>query len=157
VYGFEATLDASPLRVLDLGGTLTWTEGENDANEDDVYVALNSFRIQPLKATAYVEARPRQGWTSRLQVLYSGTRTRAYDERVNPNVVGFGEAKVESYAVVDLVNSLPLGPGTLRLGVNNLLNRQYFPVVSQLMWNGRNSSRAAAPGATFVVGYAVTY
>ena len=157
VYGFEATVDASLLRRANIGGTLTWTEGENDANEDGAYVALNSFRIQPLKATAYVEARPWKGWTSRLQMLYSGARTRAYDERPNPNVVGFGEAEVESYAVVDLVNSIKLGPGTLRLGIHNLLNRQYFPVVSQLMWNGRNSSRAAAPGATVVLGYAVTY
>lgn len=157
VYGVEATLDAQPLRKLMLGGTFTWTEGENDVNEDGEYVALNSFRIQPLKITGYLQHATRPGWTNRLQVLYSGSRDRAFEERPNPQVVGFGEHRVESYVVVDLISTFDVGPGTLRAGIQNLLNRQYYPVVSQLMWNGRNSSYAAAPGATLTLGYTLTY
>jgi iron complex outermembrane recepter protein len=157
VYGIEATLDTRPSNVLRLGGTFTWTEGENDVDEDGEYLPLNTFRIQPLKLTAYGEYDVMEGWTNRLQLLFSGERTRAYEQRANPDVVLFGERPVGSYVVVDLISTIQTGPGTLRLGVENLLNSQYFPVVSQLMYNGGNSSRAAAPGIQLRVGYSVTY
>lgn len=157
VYGAEATLDVQPTAALSLGGTFTWTEGENDADEDGAYVALNSYRIQPVKVTGYVQHRTLPGWTTRLQVLFSGSRDRAYEERLNQDVVGFGERPVERYLVVDLVSTFAAGPGTFKVGLNNLLDSQYYPVVSQLMWNGRNSSRAAAPGATLTLGYTVSY
>lgn len=157
VYGVEATADVLPTNALRLGGTFTWTEGENDANEDGAYIALNTFRIQPLKLTGYIEHDTRPGWTNRLQVLYSGSRDRAFYERPNPNVVGFGERAVESYVVVDFITTLNVGPGQLNAGVSNLLNSQYYPVVSQLLWNGQNSSRAAAPGTRLTLGYTVTY
>lgn len=157
VYGVEATLDLRPNDALRLGSTFTWAEGEHDVNEDGEYLPLNTFRIQPLKLTAYGEYEVSERWTNRLQVLYSGDRTRAYDNRANPEVVLFGERPVESYAVVDFISTVQAGPGMLRLGVENLLNNQYFPVVSQLMYNGGNSSRAAAPGIQLRVGYTVTY
>lgn len=157
VYGIEATLDVDPHERLTLGGTFTWTEGEHDPDEDGTFIALNSFRIQPVKLTTYLEHRMRPGWTNRLQVLYSGDRDRAHRDRPNPDVVGFGEREVESYLLVDLTSAFRAGPGTFKLGIHNLLNAQYYPVVSQLMWNGRNSSRAAAPGARLLLGYTVTY
>ncbi len=64
---------------------------------------------------------------------------------------------MDGYVVLDLISELGVGPGTLRFGVENLLNSQYYPVVSQLLWNGANSSYAAAPGMTLSVGYTVTY
>ena len=59
-------------------------------------------------------------------------------------------------ALVDLLSTLELGRGTLSLGVRNLLNAQYFPIVSQLMPVG-NVSYSAAPGASLSVGYSVRY
>lgn len=157
VYGVEATLDVQPGSELAFGGAYAWTEGENDADEDGEYRALNSFRIQPAKLTGYVQHRTLPGWTNRLQVLYSAGRDRAYEERANVEVVGFGERPIESYFVVDFITSVEAGPGTIKAGINNLLNRQYYPVVSQLLYNGRNSSFAAAPGATLMLGYTVRY
>lgn len=157
VYGLEATLDVSPTDALELGGTFTWTEGENDANEDGEYLALDSFRIQPLKLTGYAEHQTTDRWQTRLQVLYSGNRDRAFEEAGRPEVPGFGLQPVESYVVVDLISTIEAGPGQLKLGVENLFNEQYFPVVSQLLWNGQNSSHAAAPGASFSLGYVVKY
>lgn len=157
VYGVEATLDVSPVRSLDLGGTFSWTEGDYDPNEDGVFSALNSFRIQPFKATGYLQHQTGANWTNRLQVLVSGDRDRGFDLRPVPDRVGFGERPVDGYVVLDLISELGVGPGTLRFGVENLLNSQYYPVVSQLLWNGANSSYAAAPGMTLSVGYTVTY
>lgn len=157
VYGVEATLDVKPAERWGVGGTITWTEGEFDPGEDGTYRALNGWRIQPLKATGYVESETLPGWRNRLQVLYSGDRDRAFEERPNPNVVGFGERAVTSYAVVDWVSSLRAGPGTLDLSVENLFNNQYFPVASQLLRSGNNTTYAPARGATLGVGYSVSY
>ena len=163
VYGFELTLDTRPADAVEVGGTLTWTEGEfetTDAQGDVEWVPLNTFRIQPLKATLYAEHRTTDSWRNRLQLLHSGDRDRAYDAWVDaggdPDAPGFGVRPVESYTTVDLLSSLDVGPGTLDFGVRNLLNRQYFPVVSQLQPIGP-TSYSAAPGAVLSVGYTVSY
>ena len=163
VYGLEFTLDAQPSRTIDLGGTATWTEGDyfTKVGADSVWQPLNSFRIQPLKLTAYVEHQTLPGWKNRVQLLYSGTRDRAYDAAletpgVDPINPPFGNRRVSSYTVVDLLSTVSAGPGQLSVGVRNLFNEEYFPIVSQLMPVG-NVSYSAAPGATLTLGYTVTY
>ncbi|HEY9516447.1 MAG TPA: TonB-dependent receptor, partial [Gemmatimonadaceae bacterium] len=163
VRGLELTLDLQPAKRVGVGGTATWTEGDffTKVGEDSVWQPLNSFRIQPLKLTAYAEHQTLPGWKNRVQVLYSAARDRAYDaflERpgVDPAVPAFGERPVKAYAVVDLLSTLDIGPGLLSFGVRNLLNEQYFPIVSQLMPVG-NVSYSAAPGAMLSFGYSVTY
>jgi iron complex outermembrane receptor protein len=157
VYGVEATLDVQPARELGLGGTFGWTEGESFVASDSSWHAMNGYRIQPWKATAYAEHRTLPGWSNRVQVLYSGDRDRAYTDRINPDRVGFGERAVESYWVADWITRVEVGPGTLGLGVQNVLNRQYFPVVSQLLRTGGNSSYTAARGRTLNLSYTVSY
>jgi iron complex outermembrane receptor protein len=163
VRGVELTLDLQPAERLGLGGTYTRSEGEfwTAVAGDSVWQPLNSFRIQPAKLTAHVEHQTLPGWRNRVQLLYSGARDRAYAAFLarpgaNPAAPAFGERRVASYALVDLLSTADVGRGTLSIGVRNLLNRQYFPIVSQLMPVG-NVSYSAAPGATLSVGYAVTY
>ena len=154
IYGFDASIDVQPAERWRLGGMLGWSEGENEVNGDSR--ALDGTRIQPLKVTGYVEHEtvPARQWRNRLQVLYSGARDRAYDD-LGPTA--YGGREVHSYYTVDLVSSLKLGPGSLSLGVENLLNRQYYPVTSQLMRTGDNTSFFAARGAVVNVGYSVSY
>lgn len=163
VRGVELTLDLQPRERLSLGGTYTWSEGEfwTTVAGDSVWQPLNSFRIQPAKLTAHVEHRTLPRWRNRVQLLYSGARDRAHAAflarpGVNPAAPAFGERRVASYALVDLLSTVDAGRGTLSVGVRNLLNRQYFPIVSQLMPVG-NVSYSAAPGATLSVGYSVSY
>lgn len=163
VRGVELTLDVQPVERVGVGGTYTWSEGEfwTRVGTDSVWQPLNTFRIQPPKLTAYVEHQTLAGWKNRLQVLHSGARDRAYEAflarpRVNPAAPAFGERPVRSYTVVDLLSTVSAARGVLSVGVRNLFNRQYFPVVSQLMPVG-NVSYSAAPGATLSVGYSVSY
>ena len=163
VHGAELTLDVQALDQLALGGTASWSEGEyrGAIGGDSAWLALNSFRIQPPKVTAHAEHRTTDRWTNRVQVLYSGSRDAAYDDFLrrpgaNPAAPGFGERRVESYATVDLLSRLETGRGTIALGVRNLLNRQYFPVVSQLRPIGA-ASYSAASGTTLSVTYSVSY
>ena len=163
VRGVELTLDVQPLAHLALGGTYTWTEGDfwTKVGQDSVWRPLNSFRIQPPKLTAYLQHQATARWRNRLQLLHSGDRDRAYEAflarpGVNPAAPAFGERRVRRYTVVDLLSSAAFGPGELSVGVRNLLNAQYFPIVSQLMPVG-NVSYSAAPGATLSLGYSVRY
>lgn len=151
VYGAEATLDLTPVERFRFGGTLTWLEGKSDPDRDGRYTYLNSYRIPPLKLTAYAEYQTLPRWRNRLQVTYSGSRHRFGAS------TAFGERRVEDYATVDYLGSVRLGKGALRFGVENLLNKQYFVRESQLVRTGGNSSYAAAQGAALSVGYSLTY
>jgi iron complex outermembrane receptor protein len=163
VRGVELTLDVQPLERVSVGGTYTWSEGEfwTKVGADSSWRPLNSFRIQPAKLTTYIEHQTLPRWKNRVQLLYSGDRDRSYDAflarpGVNPEQPAFGERRVEHYTLVDLLSTVDVGPGVLSVGVRNLLNTQYFPVVSQLMPVG-NVSYSAAPGATLSLGYSVSY
>ncbi|MEM9219569.1 MAG: hypothetical protein AAGD25_35220 [Cyanobacteria bacterium P01_F01_bin.150] len=85
------------------------------------------------------------GWNNRLQALLSGDR-----ERIE-NAAVFNERAVESFVPLDLISSLELGGGTLELGIQNLLDTDYFPVISQQQTN--ELSNAAAQGRTVTLGY----
>ncbi|ABA57919.1 TonB-dependent receptor [Nitrosococcus oceani] len=162
IYGFDATVDIQPMDRLRLGAAASWVEGESrqdtdgDGVGDGAYQALNGFRIPPVKIFGYIEfdTVPRWQWRNRVQVLYSGDRERAFED-LGP--MAFGGRKVESFTTVDLISTLQLGPGTLKLGVENLLNNQYFTPVSQMLRNRNNTSYAAARGAVFNIGYSVAY
>src|SRR3546814_11962569 len=58
IYGIEAQADYRFDERLGIGGTVTWLEGEQKAQGSGDYVALNSFRIPPVKLTGYVEYQP---------------------------------------------------------------------------------------------------
>lgn len=143
IYGVEGTLNTRLGNRWVLGGTASWTEGQIDIGEDDDYTDLDSFRIPPIKLTAYVQHQTTPGWSNRLQVLYSGGR--------NPEGSGYGRERVYDYITADFLSSIQIGEGTLSIGVENLFNTYYFPVVSQSQ--GFNSGYAAARGTTLSLRY----
>jgi len=149
VYGIEAAIDAQLSDSWLLGGTISWAEGETDLDDDGNFDPLNGFRIAPIKLTAYVENQTLPGWRNRLQALFSGSRDRFEDETL------FGQAAVDSYITLDYISSIQLGPGTLEVGVSNLLDTDYFPVVSQIQTS--ELSNAAARGRTVRIGYSLTW
>jgi iron complex outermembrane receptor protein len=162
IYGFDATLDVQPTDRWRLGvaASLVQGQGRRDTNGDGIgdspFLALNGFRIPPLKIFGYVEfdTVPSWQWRNRLQVLYSGNRVQAFHD-LGPTA--FGGRKVEAFTSVDLISTIKLGPGMLKLGIENLLNNEYFTPVSQMLRNGNNTSYAAARGAVFNMGYSVSY
>ncbi|MEA5506900.1 TonB-dependent siderophore receptor [Halotia wernerae UHCC 0503] len=150
IYGLEAAIDVQPSSTWQIGGTFTLIGGEIDTNNDGDYESLDGFRIPPLKITAYVENETLPGWRNRLQALFSGNR-----EVFTSNTTAFGRRPVESYLTVDYISSVKLGAGTLQLGLENLFDNQYFPVVSQLQAN--DSAYAAARGRTLSIKYSVDW
>lgn len=151
IYGFEATVDTQPLPRWSIGGTATWLEGRTDPSFSGNWMWLNSFRIPPVKLTAYLDHQTTGRWHNRVQGLYSGSRKRFQNRNV------FGERDVLSYVVFDWISSIRAGRGDIQLSIENFLNRQYFVRESQLLWSGRNDSFSAARGAVFAIGYRISY
>ncbi|MBG1270234.1 TonB-dependent siderophore receptor [Nostoc sp. WHI] len=150
IYGIEAAVDVEPATGWKLGGTATWTEGENDEDNDGNYLALNSITVPPLKLTAYVENETIKGWRNRLQLLYSGDRDRAFEDEVDGGAIS-------SYVTVDYLSSIKLGAGELQIGIQNLFNNQYFPVYSQYFAPFFDSGNYAGQGTTLSIGYRITW
>lgn len=148
ILGVELGADYALRRNLRVGGTFTWQEGWREDPATGDKIALDGFRIPPLKLTSFIEYQPYHWWDMRLQLLYSGNRDEAFEDGVS-----FGGRKVEDYTVVDLYNRFKVGPGSLRVGVENLLNNQYHTVFGQLLRDGRNTSHIAARGATIQISY----
>ena len=150
IYGVEGTLDWRPGGGWQLGGTATWQEGENDVNQNGDYLPLNSSIISPLKLTTYIQHQTTPGWRNRLQLVYIGNRDRAFDKGVDP--VG-----IDNYLVVDYIGSVKVGPGTLNIGIENLLDTQYFPVQLQRAGGFDNSERFAARGRSLSLRYVLNW
>jgi iron complex outermembrane receptor protein len=152
IYGIEATVDWQPSQTWQIGGLISWNEGENDLDEDGDFEALSTRDIQPLKITAYVENETLPGWRNRLQALFVGGRDRAFDPDEGPDFV-----EIESYFVLDFISSIQLGPGTVQIGIQNLLDEEYFTVQSQFPSAFSLTNKRAAPGRTISIGYRVTF
>jgi iron complex outermembrane recepter protein len=150
IYGVEATVDWQPSETWLLGGTISWNEGENDLDEDGDFEALGTRDIQPIKITAYVENETLPGWRNRLQALFVGGRDRGFESGADPG-------EIDSYFLLDYISSIQLGPGTVQIGIQNLLDEEYFPVSSQLFTPFSLTNKIAAPGRTISIGYRVTF
>jgi len=146
-YGVEATLDWQLSDQWQLGTGISWQEGDIDFEDDGNFQPFTSFVITPIKVTAYVENQTLPGWRNRLQALFVGSRDRA---------VGEFESPIESYFVLDWVSSLQVGPGTLNLGVSNLLDTQYIPANNQANLPG-SMGRSAGRGRAINLNYRVTF
>ncbi|MGJ3251624.1 MAG: TonB-dependent receptor domain-containing protein [Elainellaceae cyanobacterium] len=148
VYGVEATVDWQPGDTWQLGGLISWSEGESDIDDDDDFEPLGSFRIPPIKITAYVENETLPGWRNRLQALYVGGRDRAFE-------AGVDLEEIDSYFVLDYISSVDLGPGSIQIGIQNLLDTEYLTARNQVL--GFTPFRLAAPGRTISIGYRVNF
>jgi iron complex outermembrane receptor protein len=149
IYGIEATLDWEMSDDFTVGGILSWNEGDRE-NDDGEFIPLSSLDIQPLKLTTYLEYQPTSNWSNRLQVLFVGGRDRAFEEDVDP-------LSLESYAVVDYIASFRMGNSTLKLGIENLLDNQYFPASAQILGGFRNENRIGGRGRTLSINYSLEW
>jgi iron complex outermembrane receptor protein len=145
IWGAEGTLEYQFNRQLNLGGTVSWAEGRVDLK--GVTEDLPNTNIYPVKLTGFLEYNPLLWWDNRLQVLYIGDRS--------PHSTQFGGSPVKAYTIVDLISRFAVGPGHLSIAVQNLLNNDYFPLVSQA--SALSYAYAKAPGRTVAVSYALNW
>jgi iron complex outermembrane receptor protein len=150
VYGVELSADVQVVEPVAVGGTFSWVKGVQDTDDNGSYeTPLPGNRIPPEKVTGYVEVAPVDGWTSRLQMLYSGHRDAF------PNSTAYGQGRVSPYAVFDLSSRFDVGPGTLSIGIENLFDNYYFPVRSQ--YPALNGSYTPGRGRNVSLSYSVRW
>ncbi len=150
VYGVELTTDAQVIDPVAVGGTFSWVKGLQDTDENGSYeTPLPGNRIPPEKITGYVEVSPLPSWTARLQMLYSGSRDAF------PESTEYAQGEVSPYTVFDLSSRIDVGPGTLTIGIENLLDNYYFSVRSQ--YPALNDAYTPARGRNVNLSYSVTW
>jgi len=149
IFGVEAAADyLSDNEQWGAGGTVTWMRGR-ETPQGGSSQQMSGYRIPPLKLTGYLQYRPMPTWNNRLQATFFA----GYDYRLN-GVDSFGRREVSSYTTLDLISSYQVSKkDTVTVGVQNLLNRDYYPLYSQLLRNSNNTSHLPAAGITLTAMY----
>lgn len=149
IYGIEGTVDyATDDEKWGTGGTFTWMKGR-ELPDGGSWQDMTGYRIPPIKLTAYLQYRPTESWSNRIQANYFGGKDYRLD-----GAESFGRREVGSYFTVDLMSRYQFTPkDTLIVGVENLFNRDYYPLYSQLMRSSTNTSRLPASGTVLTLTY----
>lgn len=160
VYGYELAADVIASNKLTLGASYSYVEGKRDGNGNDDYNDtedswLGGDRITPPKYTAYLSYTPGSKWSLRTDFIASGARNRfAINETTG--VYKTYEGKVDPYEIINLSSSYKVSKSTLlRLGVENLLNADYFP--SRSLWPSLNQYYVKGKGMSFTLGISAQF
>ncbi|MBH3430893.1 TonB-dependent siderophore receptor [Pseudomonas alkylphenolica] len=149
IYGVEGSADwLTNDERWGAGGTFTWMKGREQPDGGD-WQDMTGYRIPPLKLTAYLQFKPSDVWSNRVQATYFD----GDDYRLD-GVASFGRRKVDGYTTVDLISQYQLSEDDqVSVGIQNLFNRSYYPLYSQLMRNSNNTSHLPAPGTVLTATY----
>lgn len=149
IYGVEGSADwLTSDEHWGAGGSFTWMKGREQPDGGD-WQDMTGYRIPPVKLTAYLQYKPDEDWSHRVQATYFG----AEDYRLK-GVESFGRRRVDGYTTVDIISQYQLSEhDQISVGVQNLFNRYYYPLYSQLMRNSNNTSHLPAPGTVLTASY----
>jgi len=129
VSGYEVTADAYMSPQWTVGASYAFVEGKSE-KDDGTKVYMNGIRIAPPKATAYVGFRPSNAFDVKLNWVYTGSRDR-FSPRDN-GLYANSEGPITSINLVNLSALYRINSKlTAGMGIENLLNTSYYPVVSQ--------------------------
>ncbi|CAL1520251.1 TonB-dependent receptor [Chitinophaga sp. MM2321] len=152
VQGFEIVAGYQFLPNLSANTSWSHVEGQKDVN--GVHTYLPTTRISPDKVTVNVNYSPLKQWDLGVYYIYSGIRQR-FDADAKGNFA-LGQGPVGDFFLVNLYTSYRFNKSTsLRLGVDNLLNADYYPVMSQA--KVRNDSYYKGSGARFNLGLTTNF
>ncbi|SOC78723.1 iron complex outermembrane recepter protein [Salinimicrobium sediminis] len=145
VYGYELALDTKLLENLTFGTSVSYIEGKLDSGDDGSYDRyMNGDRIPPVKIASYLNYGLSNKLNLRLSHIYSGERKK-FDPRANGTYV-YGQGPVDAFNLVNLTANYQLSTNTgLSLGVQNLLNEDYYLPISQ--WDARPDNYIKGNGA----------
>lgn len=157
VYGYEIQADYQLLESLTIGGNYAKVEGKGDVDNDgkfngptDVY--LNTTRIPPSKTTAYIKYSGIEKLLIDINWMRIGSR-----DKFKPNASGkylIGEGPVKGFDLFNLAATYQfISALRVNLGVENVLNKTYYPSISQFYGSGINYVRGNGRRFNLAVGY----
>jgi iron complex outermembrane receptor protein len=158
-WGYEFSVDARPATFLHLGASYMYVEGKADVNKNNSFddagdIYLNGTKISPPKTAAYVRVIPTQAVNLYLQWLHYGDRKR-FQPR-STGLYGSGEGPVEGAGVVNFSGSWQATKKVqLNVGVENLLNKDYFTPIAQ--WSAQHADYIKANGVRYQVGVGIKW
>lgn len=147
IWGYEAAIGYSISDTLSIGATYSWTEGKNE--EADVY--LSGREISPPKATAYLDWQVSDNIDIGLDWINVGSRDR-FERDSNGNYVG-AEGAVSGYDLVNLRASYDLDSINLFVGIENLLNEDYYSATSEAFTYGGYNTKGRGRWMTAGINY----
>ncbi len=148
IDGVDVTATVSVPTRWSTGLMVSWLRGRFDADRDGrVDTDLDGLNISPGRLNLFVQGQPAPWLTTRLQV---STLKRRSVEGLAPPARGrvFG-----GYTLADLSLGFPTRVGTVRLNVENLLDKQYVLYFSQVDTGGANDTFFAGPGRSFTLAF----
>ncbi|MBC9795282.1 TonB-dependent receptor [Sinomicrobium weinanense] len=153
VYGFEFSLNTQLMRNLDFGTSVSYTEGKLDSDDNGDYESyMGSERISPVKVVSYLSYKWQNKFDIRLSHIFSGDRDRF--EPIDSGDYTYGKGPVENFSIVNLTTHYQLTPSTkLGVGIKNLFNTDYYPLIAQ--WAARDFNYIKANGTQFNVSLTV--
>lgn len=151
IYGFELSAKYRLHSKIDIGANYSFTEGKRELTDKKAY--LGGDRINPPKLAAYTVFRPIENWSVFLQMTSTSGRDRF--EPVN-GAYSYGTGPVKSFTAFNLSSSYTFREkSTLRLGVENLFNKDYYSVISQ--WQSSNMSYVKENGTRLTLTFAQAF
>lgn len=153
VHGWEVSLDGYIGEATKWSLSYAESEGRRDANHDgDLDTPLSNRRIGPPQLNAMVEYEINPDWYVRVQGNRSGSRNAFPTAPVD----NFYTGKIEPTNRIDLSSRYKFNDSVdLTVGVNNLFNKDYYSVTSQLL--NRNALYVKAEGRTVYLKLGVNY
>ncbi|NRD73387.1 TonB-dependent receptor [Shewanella sp. VB17] len=124
IWGYEAQLNYQLLNNVKTGLSYSWMEGKD--TDKDTY--LENRIISAPKFTAFVNWQPLDEANIAINYMHVGKRKRF--EPIDGNYIGT-QGPVNSYNLINLSASYQLNNWQLSLGIENLLNEDYFSARSQ--------------------------
>lgn len=144
VKGYEITLDYRFSDKLNLGGSYSYVEGKAEF-DDGSKVYLNGSRIAPPKATAFITYKPTSDWNLQLSWVNTGCRDRF--ELNSTGKYNNSEGPISTVNLINFAGSYSFDKNwSLNLGVENLLNNNYYSTVSQ--YRAQNAEYVLGSGMT---------
>ncbi len=130
IHGIEATVSGKIADTTRWGGSFAWSEGKRDADHDGkVDTPLSGRRIGPEQYNAWLEQELTADWTARLQMNRTGSRNKFPNARINDYYTG----RVRPVTRFDASTQYKINNIQFTLGVNNLFNKDYYSVTSQML------------------------
>jgi iron complex outermembrane recepter protein len=149
VEGFELTAGYQFLPNLSANAAYSHVEGKKDVS--GIHTWLPTTRISPDKLTVNVNYAPLKQWDLGVYYIYSGVRKR-FDVNPTTKQYDLGNGPVGDFYLVNFYTAYRFNSSfAVRLGVDNLLNADYYPVASQ--GRVRTDSYIKGSGARFNVGF----
>ncbi len=140
--GVDVTSEVVLSPGFTVGGTYAWQRGRYDTNDDGVRdTDLDGLNIGPNRLNVFGTAQVSRAISARMQVSVLGSRSFSG--------LAASRARFGGYTTADALVGITTRLGVFRVGVENLLDRQYVTYFSQVEPLASNDTLFAGPGRTF--------